>query len=206
MASAIVLSLGVSVYAGFQLGHDDDRTLGVTTQPVPSPIEPAGYPSVPVSVAPAPASPSASSAVRLSPPPASSARLSPSPGSPPTSPSTAPTTRRPALPAWTERTITSTSVLTSGQSWSTNRLALTVTPGGDLVLRDQGRPVWRTNTTTGVKLVMQNDGHLVLYDAANSTVWSSGTAGNPGALLLLRANGSMAITANGRTLFQVGPI
>ncbi len=28
------------------------------------------------------------------------------------------------------------------------------------MLQDQGRTVWHTGTTTGVKLVMQNDGHL----------------------------------------------
>jgi hypothetical protein len=95
-------------------------------------------------------------------------------------------------------------VLTTGQSWSTNRLRLTVTGGGDLVLQDQGRTVWRTGTTTGVKLVMQNDGHLVLYDAGNGTAWSSGTAGNPGAVLILRADGNLVIALNGRTLFQTG--
>jgi hypothetical protein len=49
---------------------------------------------------------------------------------------------------------------------------------------------------------MQNDGHLVLYDAGNGTAWSSGTAGNPGAVLILRADGNMVISLNGRTLFQ----
>jgi hypothetical protein len=62
-----------------------------------------------------------------------------------------------------------------------------VTGGGNLVLQDQGRTVWQTGTTSGVKLVMQNDGHLVLYDAGNGTAWSSRTAGNPGAVLILRA-------------------
>ncbi|XVV15485.1 hypothetical protein ACQP2X_14425 [Actinoplanes sp. CA-131856] len=81
-------------------------------------------------------------------------------------------------------------------------MTLTVTTSGDLVLRDQGRTVWHTATTTGTKLVMQNDGHLVLYDATNGTAWSSGTAGNPGAVLRLKADGTMAITLNGRTLSQ----
>ena len=52
---------------------------------------------------------------------------------------------------------------------------------------------------------MQNDGHLVLYDAGNGTAWSSGTAGNPGAVLVLRADGDMIISmVNGRTLFSTG--
>jgi hypothetical protein len=78
------------------------------------------------------------------------------------------------------------------------------TIGGDLVLQDQGRTVWQTGTTTGVKLVMQNDGHLVLYDAGNGAAWSSGTAGNPGAVLILRADGNMVISLGGRVLFRTG--
>ena len=77
-----------------------------------------------------------------------------------------------------------------------------MTGGGNLVLQDQGRTVRQTGTTSGVKLVMQNDGHLVLYDAGNGTSWSSRTAGNPGAVLILRADGNMVVSLNGRTLFQ----
>ena len=95
-------------------------------------------------------------------------------------------------------------MLTTGQSWSTNRLSLTVTTTGDLVLRDRGRTVWRTGMTSGVKLVMQNDGHLVLYDAGNGTAWSSGTAGHPGAVLILRADGAMVIALDGQVLFRAG--
>jgi hypothetical protein len=115
---------------------------------------------------------------------------------------THPAPARTTTPVWQERVIASTSVLTTGQSWSTNRLRLTVTGGGNLVLQDQGRTVWQTGTTSGVKLVMQNDGHLVLYDARGGTAWSSGTAGHPGAVLILRADGNLVISQNGRILFQ----
>lgn len=83
-------------------------------------------------------------------------------------------------------------------------MRLTLAEGGDLVLRDQGRVVWRAGTTAGVKLVMQNDGHLVLYDARNENVWSSGTAGNPGAVLVLRGRGDMVVSLAGRVLFRAG--
>lgn len=43
---------------------------------------------------------------------------------------------------------------------------------------------------------------LVLYDAGNGTAGSSGTEGNPGAVLILRADGNMVISLNGRILFQ----
>ncbi|SNY38255.1 hypothetical protein [Paractinoplanes atraurantiacus] len=202
LVTAIVLSIAAAVYVGFRLGRDDDRP-PAGARPAPPAIDGLADPAVPVSVAPAPSSSATPSAPPpLSPSPTSRPPNSPSPVSP-TSPSSAPpTSRPPASPVWTERTIASTSAITTGQSWSTNRLALTVTTGGDLVLRDQGRVVWRTGTTTGVKLVMQNDGHLVLYDATGGTAWSSGTAGNPGAVLVLRADGRMVIALGPRILFR----
>jgi hypothetical protein len=191
---AAVLAIGAATYAVFRDDGDEQAQAGVTL-PTPALMAPGDYASVPVYVAPASPSPSFSPA--------------PAPSRTP-APSLSPTSRRPSTPAapttpaWSERVIAATSVLSTGQSWSTNRLGLTVTTGGNLVLQDQGRTVWQTGTTTGVKLVMQNDGHLVLYDAGDGTAFSSGTAGNPGAVLVLRADGNMVISLNGRVLFQTG--
>ncbi|GAA2638656.1 hypothetical protein [Paractinoplanes durhamensis] len=185
--ATFLLGVGVAAYTGIR-DDDDDASL-----PPPPPAAvlnvPGDHASIPVYVEP---SPSASP----SPSPAPSAR-------PVTTTTPSPATRSTA-PVWAEKVIASTSELTTGQSWATNRLKLTVTGGGNLVLQDQGRTVWQTGTTTGVKLVMQNDGHLVLYDAGNAAVFSSGTVGNPGAVLILRADGNMVISLNGRILFQTG--
>jgi hypothetical protein len=183
-----LLGIGAALFAAFR---GDDGPAAPVTLPTLSVAVPGGdYPSIPVSLLPAPSP-------------------SPSPSFPAvvvhtTRPSA--TTAKPpaATPVWTERVIESTAVLTTGQSWFTNRLRLTVTGGGNLVLADRGRTVWQTGTTTGVKLVMQNDGHLVLYDAGNGTVFSSGTAGNPGAVLILRADGNLVVARDGRVLFQTG--
>jgi hypothetical protein len=199
--AAVILGIGAAAYAGLRTG-DDERPTANVALPGPALLLPGDYPSVAVSVAAvpsasapsAPPSPSIAASERAVPPPAGRSR-----------PTEAATTYLPTArttPVWEERVIASTSVLSTGQSWSTNRLRLTVTEGGNLVLQDQGRTVWQTGTTSGVKLVMQNDGHLVLYDAGNGTAWSSGTAGNPGAVLILRADGNMVISLNGRTLFQ----
>jgi hypothetical protein len=202
VVAAVILEIGAAAYAGFRIG-DDERTPADLALPGPSLLLPGGYPSVAVSVAAAPSasaasappSPSVAASRPAAPPPAGRSR-------PAEAVTTYPPAARTKTPVWQERVIASTSVLTTGQSWSTNRLKLTVTGGGNLVLQDQGRTVWQTGTTRGVKLVMQNDGHLVLYDAGNGTAWSSGTAGNPGAVLILRADGNMVISLNGRTLFQ----
>jgi hypothetical protein len=183
---------------------DDGRApveIALATQP---PIPLGDDPPVAVSVAPAHSAstttPRSSSAATSKP----AARPSATRSKPTATLTTRPPVVRAKKPVREQRVIASTSVLTAGQSWSTNRLRLTVTGGGNLVLQDQGETVWQTGTSSGVKLVMQNDGHLVLYDAGNRTVWNSGTAGNPGAVLILRADGNMVISLNDRTLFQTG--
>ena len=202
VVAAVILGISAAAYAGFRIG-DDERPPADVAMPGPSLLLPGDYPSVAASVAAAPStsapsappSPSVAASERAARPPAGRSR-------PTETVTTHPPAARTKTPVWEERVIASTSVLTTGQSWSTNRLRLTVTGGGNLVLQDQGRTVRQTGTTSGVKLVMQNDGHLVLYDAGNGTSWSSRTAGNPGAVLILRADGNMVVSLNGRTLFQ----
>jgi len=201
VAAAVIIGIGTAAYSGFRDGDDEAPEAAPAALPTFSLTVPGGFPSPAVSVAPAP-SPSATSTSTPTAVPTSAtapARATRTPAA-----TSRPPAARKKPPVFQEKVIASTSVLTTGQSWSTDRLSLTVTAGGNLVLQDQGRTVWQTGTTTGVKLVMQNDGHLVLYDAGNGTAFSSGTAGNPGAVLILRADGNMVISLNGRILFQTG--
>ena len=197
LVTAVVIGFAIAGYLGLRHSRVEAPPAAEPVLPAPAPVVPSGGPTGAIPLLPSPSSSTSAAATRpASPPPARapSAAAAHTPGAAKAKP-----------PVWEQRTIASTSVLTTGQSWSTNRLRLTVTGGGDLVLQDQGRTVWRTGTTSGVKLVMQNDGHLVLYDAGNGTAWSSGTAGNPGAVLVLRADGDMIISmVNGRTLFSTG--
>jgi hypothetical protein len=50
---------------------------------------------------------------------------------------------------------------------------------------------------------MQADGNLVVYEAAGTPVWASGTAGHPGASLRVGDDGNMAVvTPAGATVWQ----
>jgi hypothetical protein len=199
VALAVILGVGGATYAVLR-NRGTDKSSADVSPPIPTFTTPDVYPSDPGSVGRSPSDPGSVS------PSLSASATSPARPSRSATASKRPSPRPSGVvtPVWGQRVIASTSVLTTGESWSTNRLRLTVTAGGNLVLQDQGRTVWQTGTTTGVKLVMQNDGHLVLYDAHNGTAWSSGTAGNPGAVLILRADGNMVISLNGRILFQTG--
>ncbi|MCZ9345247.1 hypothetical protein NGM37_46650, partial [Streptomyces sp. TRM76130] len=57
---------------------------------------------------------------------------------------------------------------------------------------------WSSNTQgTGYKAVFQDDGHFVVYTKDDRTVWSSGTAGNPGAQLVIQADGNVTVMSAG---------
>ncbi|MGW4466735.1 hypothetical protein [Micromonospora sp. NPDC004704] len=161
----------------------------------------------PKTVAPTRRAPSSAGA-NPNPTPSRTPTASPTaPASNSTNSSPAPTSAAPSpTPVWQERVVRSTAVLREGQSWTSNRLRLTLTDNGDVTLQDQGQAVWRTNTggRGGELLVFQGDGNLVLYSRNGSTVWSTRTSGHNGATLVLRADGNVIISSNGRTLWQTG--
>jgi hypothetical protein len=109
-----------------------------------------------------------------------------------------------ATPNWRSQTIHGTRVLQPGQNVHTNRMRLTLQTNGDLVLRDEhDKVVWSTGThAANTHVVFQADGNFVLYSSTNATLWSSRTDGHDGAVLVLRANGDMAITQGSTVLWH----
>ncbi|WP_166436040.1 D-alanyl-D-alanine carboxypeptidase family protein [Cellulomonas shaoxiangyii] len=75
--------------------------------------------------------------------------------------------------------------------------------GGALVASFDGDPLWTSGTTTGVTLRLQDDGDLVLLDAAGAPVWGTGTAGRPGARLALEETAVVLVGPVGEVLWQV---
>lgn len=81
--------------------------------------------------------------------------------------------------------------LSSGQAMHSagRKAVLTMRRDGNLVLsRRRGRRlqhVWSSNTAgnPGARLLMQEDGNLVIYDSGGRPLWDAGTAGNPGAYM-----------------------
>lgn len=63
---------------------------------------------------------------------------------------------------------------------------LTMQPDGNLVLRYGAELVWSSGTrVAGSRLVMQSDGNAVVLAPSGAAVWSTGTAGHPGSVLLV---------------------
>lgn len=74
---------------------------------------------------------------------------------------------------------------------------------GALVVSYDGEPVWTSGTTTGATVRLQPDGDLVLADAAGAPVWSTATAGRPGARLVLEEAAVVLLGPVGEVLWQV---
>ncbi|MEV5754650.1 hypothetical protein AB0L00_43160 [Actinoallomurus sp. NPDC052308] len=85
--------------------------------------------------------------------------------------------------------------LNPGKTLRTNRLALTMQTGGNLVLRDtSGKIIWSTGTHhAGAYAEFQTDGNLVVYINGRQAIWASGTPGHNGATLVLQADYNLVI-------------
>ena len=66
---------------------------------------------------------------------------------------------------------------------------------GNLVLYrlSNGEALWATMTFEPGEVAMQGDGNLVVYNAAGVPLWSSGTAGNPGAWLAVQGDSNLVV-------------
>jgi Zn-dependent metalloprotease len=74
------------------------------------------------------------------------------------------------------------------------QFVLTLQTDGNVVLRDNGQPIWATNTVgTGAILVMQSDGNLVLRSRSGGVAWATNTANHPGAWLAVQDDGNLVI-------------
>ncbi|WP_430791937.1 RICIN domain-containing protein [Actinoplanes sp. G11-F43] len=67
---------------------------------------------------------------------------------------------------------------------------------GNLVLTKGGQPLWSTRVTTGVRLVNQSDGNLVLRKADGVAVWASNTYGKGPSTLKMQPDGNLVLYRN----------
>lgn len=100
-----------------------------------------------------------------------------------------------SVPKWTTKTVSATSELSAGQSWWTNRIRMTMQGDGNLVVyNEDNKPIWAAGVFgENHKARFQKDGNLVVYTADNRAVWASRTNGHDGAKLTLRADGKVVI-------------
>ncbi|MFJ7071673.1 mannose-binding protein [Streptomyces sp. NPDC098781] len=136
----------------------------------------------------------------------------PQPAAPPPSPSSSPTTKpepkpKPKAtpkPNWSTESVFATSVLEVNQAWTTNRIRMVMQTDGNLVVyNEQGKPIWASMTFgPNHRAIFQQDGNLVIHNAEDRPIWASQTWGHEGAQLVLRADAKVVIVHNGGVVWS----
>ncbi|MGW6027428.1 mannose-binding protein [Streptomyces sp. NPDC055099] len=107
-------------------------------------------------------------------------------------------------PDWSTETVTAPSVLEVKQAWTTNRIRMVMQTDGNLVVyNEKGKPIWAAMTFgENHRAIFQPDGNLVIHNGDDRPIWASKSHGHEGARLVLRADGKVVIVHNGRVIWS----
>lgn len=107
-------------------------------------------------------------------------------------------------PNWTAETVSAPSVLEVKQAWTTNRIRMVMQTDGNLVVyNEKGKPLWASMTFgENHRAIFQQDGNLVIHNGDNRPIWASRSHGHEGAQLVLRPDAKVVIVHNGRVVWS----
>ncbi|MFE7000414.1 mannose-binding protein [Streptomyces griseus] len=158
-------------------------------------------------------SPSPTKPKRTAPPKA--APVAPAPAAPTPAPRTSAPAEKPKAspkpkpkaapkPDWGTQTVSAPSSIGVGQSWATNRIRMTMQQDGNLVVyNEQNKPVWAAMTFgENHRAIFQPDGNLVVHNGDDRAIWASKTHDFGGARMVLRPDGKVVIVHNGRVVWS----
>ncbi|QYA92788.1 mannose-binding protein [Streptomyces anulatus] len=107
-------------------------------------------------------------------------------------------------PNWGTQTVSATSSIGVGQSWATNRIRMTMQQDGNLVVyNEQNKPIWAAMTFgENHRAIFQPDGNLVVHNGDDRAIWASKTHDFGGARLVLRPDAKVVVVHNGRVVWS----
>ncbi|MEU9350788.1 mannose-binding protein [Streptomyces griseoloalbus] len=107
-------------------------------------------------------------------------------------------------PNWSTETVFATSVLEVNQAWTTNRIRMVMQTDGNLVVYNEERkPIWASMTFgQNHRAIFQNDGNLVIHNGDDRPIWGAGSYGHEGAKLVLRADAKVVVVHNGNVVWS----
>ncbi|WP_426500354.1 mannose-binding protein [Streptomyces sp. D54] len=107
-------------------------------------------------------------------------------------------------PVWGTQTVSATSSIGVGQSWATNRIRMTMQQDGNLVVyNEQNKPIWAAMTFgENHRAIFQPDGNLVVHNGDDRAIWASKTHDFGGAQLVLRPDAKVVVVHNGRVVWS----
>ncbi|MGW6584561.1 mannose-binding protein [Streptomyces globisporus] len=154
--------------------------------------------------------PSPTEQKRTAPPKAAPAPVAPSPAprtsAPAEKPKASPKPKPKAAPKpnWGTQTVSATSSIGVGQSWATNRIRMTMQQDGNLVVyNEQNKPIWAAMTFgENHRAIFQPDGNLVIHNGDDRAIWASKTHDFGGAQMVLRADAKVVIVHQGKVVWS----
>lgn len=107
-------------------------------------------------------------------------------------------------PNWGTKTVYATTVLQANQSWSTNRIRMVMQGDGNLVVyNEKNKPIWASMTFgSNHRAIFQEDGNLVIHNGDDRPIWASKSHGHANAQLVLRADAKVVILHNGAVIWS----
>ncbi|MFJ8949918.1 mannose-binding protein [Streptomyces sp. NPDC102381] len=107
-------------------------------------------------------------------------------------------------PDWGVTTIGAPSVLEVNQAWTTNRIRMIMQPDGNLVVyNENNKPIWASMTFgERHRAIFQSDGNLVIHNGDDRPIWASKSHGHEGSRLVLRADAKVVIVHNGKVIWS----
>ncbi|MBT2378861.1 mannose-binding protein [Streptomyces sp. ISL-111] len=156
----------------------------------------------PPKVAPAPAAPAPPPGPRTSAPTEKPKPKASPKPTPKASPK--PTPKAAPKPNWGTQTVSATSSIGVGQSWATNRIRMTMQQDGNLVVyNERNKPIWAAMTFgENHRAIFQPDGNLVIHNGDDRAIWASKTHDFGGAQMVLRPDAKVVIVHNGQVVWS----
>ncbi|NEC22052.1 mannose-binding protein, partial [Streptomyces parvus] len=154
--------------------------------------------------------PSPTEQKKTSPPKAAPAPVAPSPAPRTSAPaekpkaSTKPKPKAAPKPDWGTQTVSATSSIGVGQSWATNRIRMTMQQDGNLVVyNERNKPIWAAMTFgENHRAIFQPDGNLVIHNGDDRPIWASKTHDFGGAQMVLRPDAKVVIVHQGKVVWS----
>ncbi|MEV1024688.1 mannose-binding protein, partial [Streptomyces sp. NPDC050264] len=115
-----------------------------------------------------------------------------------------PTPKAAPKPHWSTATVSAPSALEVNQAWTTNRIRMVMQADGNLVVyNEKDKPIWASMTFgANHRAIFQSDGNLVIHNGDDRPIWASKSHGHEGAQLLLRADAKVVIVYNGGVIWS----
>ncbi|MEV6171948.1 mannose-binding protein [Streptomyces sp. NPDC051954] len=107
-------------------------------------------------------------------------------------------------PNWSTETVLAPSVLEVNQAWTTNRIRMVMQTDGNLVVYNElGKAIWASMTFgQNHRAIFQQDGNLVIHNADDRPIWASQSHGHDGAQLVLQGDAKVVIVYNGSVIWS----